>query len=1094
MDIPVVSPPEIVPPKISSFKDIVWKIKYSKFWLSPNKGRYLTFLFVLALLPATIFVVKYRTSYVNRASGEVSTNEALAANELRFTQTINSKYIGFLGNVTDVENLYNPIFESYMKWDKDAPTYFVRYGAYRGFCVNAVVNAVSKGKSLTKDDPFLQYFVKRWNSTEFRQIFPTNPTNVWFFLQPYTSYECMLATNLMRDQLKLIPGKQNPNDTFLNELLDDFSYAGRSMYSAFLKSPQGAVDLFTNNSRDNYGDTHAEEAGAVAVFYHTAAKLLPESGPGSITVDERKNWYDLSKAVFAWSYTKCDGPCSFRERYPQGSVPPGGNLWLVNNHQIENNPDYTLGIPHFYDEIAMVYNQLGVNIFTSLPVDIVTPAMRSATNNIANDMDKYIASDYSYKGPFNVVLFSEGGRTSRPDLNTTDTKTILASYDFANTKYTMIDSGKPNNISSSIPVGKTANISGFVLANANGTPTTTVKMYVENENHRWHYTCDLAPKGICKAEYQTENISDTWAGINKKPDNSDGWNANPPPGGGPGNNAIDAESFFYDPTVPGKLKGYVYKGNRGWHYTCESGVCTAQYTQDLNKFWDVNNKDGAGWVGENVPPNSDVDAVSQFVIPGTKVIKSYSIKGNRIWHFVVDLSQTDPQLKYRAIYTKTLTDYLSKYNLGYESIDSLVQYYLPDNKTLRALIVKDDKILEFNCLGVSVGDPNDNNVTCTKVSDKTLADDYLKIYYQFKWPQFKIDDPLKQRSGVPDWGRDATFQNASFAAFYVLNPSLLGNLERYQKLQNFEIIKGRDNGKTPFPINFENGQWNYDNFKGAVASGGYLMDGLRPLTDPDYQSVFPAQSAKPYQHWSLSMFAAECHAKAYLTLMSVANNSNLLAQFASQNAVVPHIETESMNLTATGNNKFIIENGYIYQPTMTGGILPSLAAKAEKTFSVPKSGVYKLRAKVNAPDSGSNSLYVNIDGEPTDPVMIWDILPIPTNGFVDKDISWRGTGGPDANQFNPKLFTLTAGSHNLTIRGREPVKLDYIEVIFQSDIPNPPSCAVLKANCSATLDCCSGLTCYVNKCVNKCTITGSSCTTNTTCCSRICNFKTRKCR
>jgi hypothetical protein len=73
---------------------------------------------------------------------------------------------------------------------------------------------------------------------------------------------------------------------------------------------------------------------------------------------------------------------------------------------------------------------------------------------------------------------------------------------------------------------------------------------------------------------------------------------------------------------------------------------------------------------------------------------------------------------------------------------------------------------------------------------------------------------------------------------------------------------------------------------------------------------------------------------------------------------------------------------------------------------------------LNAPSDGENSLYVNVDGEPADPFMIWDI-PV-TSGFTNLTANWRGNGTPTSAQFSPKIFTLTAGDHQLYVRGREP--------------------------------------------------------------------------
>src|SRR5438132_2727319 len=48
--------------------------------------------------------------------------------------------------------------------------------------------------------------------------------------------------------------------------------------------------------------------------------------------------------------------------------------------------------------------------------------------------------------------------------------------------------------------------------------------------------------------------------------------------------------------------------------------------------------------------------------------------------------------------------------------------------------------------------------------------------------------------------------------------------------------------------------------------------------------------------------------------------------------------------------------------------------------------------------------------------MIWDI-PVAT-GTMNRTVSWRGNGTSANNQFTPRTFTLSAGAHQLIVRGR----------------------------------------------------------------------------
>lgn len=127
---------------------------------------------------------------------------------------------------------------------------------------------------------------------------------------------------------------------------------------------------------------------------------------------------------------------------------------------------------------------------------------------------------------------------------------------------------------------------------------------------------------------------------------------------------------------------------------------------------------------------------------------------------------------------------------------------------------------------------------------------------------------------------------------------------------------------------------------------------------------------------------------------------------------------------------FTVSNGYVSQPVETD--LAS-GGKASFTFNISVPGNYIVKAILDAPDAGSNSVFINIDGEPADPTMIWDITP--TQGFQERTASWRGNGTPDVNEFTPKVFTLSAGRHELLIRGRERnVRLDRISL---EQLPTP---------------------------------------------------------
>lgn len=114
---------------------------------------------------------------------------------------------------------------------------------------------------------------------------------------------------------------------------------------------------------------------------------------------------------------------------------------------------------------------------------------------------------------------------------------------------------------------------------------------------------------------------------------------------------------------------------------------------------------------------------------------------------------------------------------------------------------------------------------------------------------------------------------------------------------------------------------------------------------------------------------------------------------------------------------------------------PAQGGRAVYNFAVPSTGDYVVAANVSASNEGTNSLFINIDGEPAAPTMIWDITV--TTGLEQRTAGWRGTGSDAVDEFEPKIFTLTQGVHQLIIRGREAnTAVGHITVM---KLPAPPT-------------------------------------------------------
>ena len=92
--------------------------------------------------------------------------------------------------------------------------------------------------------------------------------------------------------------------------------------------------------------------------------------------------------------------------------------------------------------------------------------------------------------------------------------------------------------------------------------------------------------------------------------------------------------------------------------------------------------------------------------------------------------------------------------------------------------------------------------------------------------------------------------------------------------------------------------------------------------------------------------------------------------------------------------------------------------KAVFNFTITNAGDYVAETLVNADDESTNSFFVNVDAQPTDPDMIWDIDV--TSGFEKRIVNWRGSGDSGTDEFAPKRFKLEPGAHTLVIVGREP--------------------------------------------------------------------------
>ena len=116
---------------------------------------------------------------------------------------------------------------------------------------------------------------------------------------------------------------------------------------------------------------------------------------------------------------------------------------------------------------------------------------------------------------------------------------------------------------------------------------------------------------------------------------------------------------------------------------------------------------------------------------------------------------------------------------------------------------------------------------------------------------------------------------------------------------------------------------------------------------------------------------------------------------------------------------FMVSGTNVSQTVQTND--PSSGGDLEFRFNAPITADYQVSALLYCPDGASNSFYINIDAQPIDPTMIWDVPITNSNYYLERrTASWRGnaTGGSPP-QFYPKIWHLTQGEHLFVIRGRE---------------------------------------------------------------------------
>ena len=195
------------------------------------------------------------------------------------------------------------------------------------------------------------------------------------------------------------------------------------------------------------------------------------------------------------------------------------------------------------------------------------------------------------------------------------------------------------------------------------------------------------------------------------------------------------------------------------------------------------------------------------------------------------------------------------------------------------------------------------------------------------------------------------------------------------------------------------------NFAATVTPNGHTINKVR-----FYNAVtLLAESLSPPY-----MFAwTNVNPGTYTVTAQAVYDGGATQNFSEQIFVDPPRQTLAITLAPSNaiiTSPFTLSGGMITQPVQTPTV--ATGGRAVFWFTNRVAGNYVISAQVLAQNTGSDSFYVNIDADPTDPLMIWNIPNNPT--VTNQTVTWQGI-----SLTVPKAFLLSAGAHQLIVCGRE---------------------------------------------------------------------------
>ncbi len=567
--------------------------------------------------------------------------ETLESNELSFIKSISSKYI----NVTPFPD-YGPAYN----FAKAPNGTFDPNGPYRAFCTQVIIGSldkISRGQTLSYSDPEIQLMTAHFTE-DFPPLY--DKTSPWFWLSAAPGYDCLIAINLIRNVVPQTQKDAilSQIKTLADNVYSMYSVASYQAAQAANAGNSQGEELGITASFLNAAANLLPGSGGGAITDADRTKWLtrvkelmaysysqcPSQCPFKTGKWQIANHQMDPNPVYTQSLLTSYGEIAMI--YNQLGKPLPADIFTSQlssavaniNSSLSNNLDANFrlkGPVSFVDTAGNSKEGADYSQFkyTIVPWD-TSQQSSSVPNNNLDAFTQFLQTDgtlksyiikgnkmwhYTCKDNYCVAQYvnaiSDSLASSQNLANFTipfpttglDTFSQFSLND-NNTKNFYFKNDRVWYLTCTAGVGCTAQYTKTIASlfstmteqQAFSTPlptsnldtvnqfykpsTNTVKGYVTKGNTIWAFECDTGGlAGNCHAGF-SRNIADNFAPLA----NNTNWPVPLP------TDNWDAFDSFYQ--SDGTLKGYVYKGDRAWHYLCNpAGTCQSSYTKKLIDFW-----------------------------------------------------------------------------------------------------------------------------------------------------------------------------------------------------------------------------------------------------------------------------------------------------------------------------------------------------------------------------------------------------------------------------------------------------------------------------------------------------------------------------